>query len=246
MNDETAAQLVEINHQFYQSCARSFSKTRRRIQPGVKKTINSYLRSSTSYQILDIGCGNGELVKVISENGVSGAYLGVDFSAALINEFIPINERSELLIRWFVRNLLNSNWSEDFSPQSFDRIFCFAVLHHIPGFKNQTQILQNIRKLLKPDGVFIFSVWQFLSSQKLVQRIQSWDRAGINRLDVDDGDYLLDWRAEGRQNCLRYIHHYSIEKLEEMRIACGYKQLEQFLSDGNNDQLGLYNIWQPE
>lgn len=246
MNEKTAAMLVEINHQFYQSCARSFSKTRRKVQPGVKRTITGYLQHTTPSQMLDVGCGNGELAKVIAERGISGTYTGIDFSDALIHEFIPQDAGADLQIRWLVRDLMHPDWHEGIPQGTFDRILCFAVLHHIPGIENQLRIIKDIRDLLKPNGIFIFSVWQFLSSQKLVHRIQSWDKAGLQNSDVDEGDYLLDWRAEGNQDCLRYVHHFSLEKLEEIRRECGYRQLEQFLSDGVNDQLGLYNIWQPE
>lgn len=246
MNDKTAAMLVDINHQFYQSCARSFSKTRRRVQPGVKRTISGYLQHTIPIQILDIGCGNGELAKVIGERGISGTYTGIDFSDALIREFIPADAGPDLKIRWLVRDLMRPDWYEGLPQGSFDRILCFAVLHHIPGIENQLRILKDIRQLLKPNGFLIFSVWQFLSSQKLVHRIQSWDKAGLDNSDVDEGDYLLDWRAEGNQDCLRYVHHFSSEKLDDIRRECGYRQMEQFLSDGVNDQLGLYSIWQPE
>lgn len=245
MNDKTAAMLVEINHQFYQSCARSFSKTRRRVQPGVKRSIAGYLQHTIPSQILDVGCGNGELAKVISEKGTSGTYIGIDFSDALIREFTPANTGADFQIRWLVRDLMRPDWYEGLGQGSFDRILCFAVLHHIPGLNNQLRILKDIRQLLKSDGILIFSVWQFLSSQKLVHRIQSWDTVGMHDSDVDEGDYLLDWRADGNLDCLRYVHHFTSNNLEEMRRECKYKQIEQFLSDGVNDQLGLYNVWQP-
>ena len=132
MNGKTTAYLVEINHQFYQSCARSFSQTRRRVQPGVKKSVLEYLHPGKVYNLLDVGCGNGELARLIAEHGIGGSYTGLDFSDALIDEYLAPRGQCDLTIRWLVRDLVAPDWGKDLPPSSFDCIFCFAVLHHIP------------------------------------------------------------------------------------------------------------------
>ena len=69
-----------------------------------------------------------------------------------------------------------------------------------------------MKRLLKPNGKFILSNWQFLNSDKLKARIQPWDRVGLTDEDMDEGDYLLDWRSGGEAG-LRYAHHFSAEEL---------------------------------
>ena len=60
----------------------------------------------------------------------------------------------------------------------YDIVFCFAVLHHIPSFELRLKILKKVRALLKPEGRFIHSNWQFLTSEKLKARIQPWEACG--------------------------------------------------------------------
>jgi hypothetical protein len=43
---------------------------------------------------------------------------------------------------------------------------------------------------------------------------------------------------------LRYVHHFSETELEQLAEAAGFEVIESFLSDGENNRLGLYQVWQ--
>jgi tRNA (uracil-5-)-methyltransferase TRM9 len=120
----------------------------------------------------------------------------------------------------------------------------FATLHHIPSTEMRLDILKTVKKLLNKDGKFILSNWQFLNSEKLKSRIQPWDRVGINKSDLDGGDYLLDWRSGGEG--LRYAHHFSAEELLELAEQAEMHVIDSFLSDGDGGNLSLYQIWHPK
>jgi len=96
---------------------------------------------------------------------------------------------------------------------------------------------------LKGDGLFVLSNWQFLNSEKLKARIQPWEAAAISEVDVDAGDYLLDWRSGGEG--LRYVHHFTEEELNELAKASGFHISDTFYSDGKERNLGLYQVWRP-
>ena len=83
------------------------------------------------------------------------------------------------------------------------------------------RLLREFKRLLAPEGTFILSVWQFINSPRLVGRIQSWERPDWLNGDVDEGDVLLDWRAEGESAgaALRYVHAFS----EDGNAATGWK-----------------------
>ena len=83
MDSATAARLIEINHEFYTRFGDSFSATRHRIQPGVRRVVEA-LKGDES--VLDLGCGNGELARELAGRGHHGPYLGVDFSVPLLHE----------------------------------------------------------------------------------------------------------------------------------------------------------------
>ena len=120
-------------------------------------------------------------------------------------------------------------------------ITAFSVLHHIPSEETRLNILRTVRDLLAEDGKFILSNWQFLNSQKLRTRIQDWSKVGLSNVDVDAGDYLLDWRSGGEG--LRYVHHFSEEELISLAHASDFLVRDTFYSDGENGTLGLYQIW---
>jgi hypothetical protein len=123
----------------------------------------------------------------------------------------------------------------------YDLILAFAVLHHIPGSILRKQILKIIAELSAPGARFIHSEWQLLNSPRLKSRIQPWDSIGVNSEEVEDGDYLIDWRAGGQG--LRYVHIFDIPELEELAAETGFEIIESFHSDGEGGKLGLYQIW---
>ena len=99
-------------------------------------------------------------------------------------------------------------------------MLAFAVLHHLPGESTVIQHCQKIRRFLAPGGKFIFSVWQFLNSPRLRERIQDWSEIGLSASQVEQGDYLLDWRQGGHG--LRYVHVFTTDKLEDLASRCGF------------------------
>ncbi len=237
MNEATAKRLVALNRRFYQSLAQPFSETRGRLQPGVLRVLESIGEWDS---VLDLGCGNGELAAELEARGHQGAYTGLDFSIELL-QIARARNFDNSKARFEPADLSGSDWSAQLAGQQFDVILCFASLHHIPSEPMRLDFLHQVRRLLAEGGRFIHSNWQFLKSERLAKRVQSWTRAELDEADVDDGDYLLDWKrgAEG----LRYVHHFSAEELAKLGEASGFEVVETFSSDGETGDLGLYSIW---
>lgn len=153
----------------------------------------------------------------------------------------------ELEVSFHQTDISRHDWDKNLQRDKYNNIFAFAVLHHIPGESLRIDVLKKVRALLKTDSTkgenisFIFSVWQFLNSDRLSKRIQPWEICGLDKSDVDHGDYLLDWRRGGRG--YRYIHHFTQEELGSLADKTGFDILQAFLSDGENNRLGLYQIW---
>jgi SAM-dependent methyltransferase len=238
VNPATAERLLALNRSFYTERGRDFSATRARIQPGVRRVLEM-LRGDES--ILDLGCGNGGVARALGLRGHSGPYLGLDFSLPLLNEAASQPEGSSA--RFLQADLASPGWAADLRPAGFDLIFAFAVLHHIPSAELRRALLMQVRTLLKPEGRFIHSNWQFMNSERQKGRIQPWERAGISPAEVDAGDYLLDWKRGGKG--LRYVHHFEQGELSDLASACGFRVASGFYSDGEGGRLGLYQIWEP-
>ena len=239
MDEITAAKLNQINAEFYQTFAAQFSDTRMRLQPGVRRILDS-LDPEASLSILDLGCGNGELARDLARRRFRGAYLGLDFSEALLIEARRgLDEHPHFVFAPV--DLADGAPAIDLPRDTFDRVFAFAVLHHIPGRERRAHLLRIVRGLLPPDGLFIHSNWQFLRSERLRKRIHPWSEVGLLDDDVDPDDYLLDWRRGGFG--LRYVHHFSEPELASLAADTGFRVLETFYSDGESGDLGLYQIW---
>ncbi|HKJ26526.1 MAG TPA: class I SAM-dependent methyltransferase, partial [Anaerolineales bacterium] len=201
MRPDTAHQLLKLNHQFYQTFAKEFSDTRQRLQPGVVKVVSALPHTA---RLLDLGCGNGYLADYIMRQGHTGPYIGMDMSEDLIEIARGLRLSNA---QFMVGDLADPKWEKTIPHRPFDYIFCFAVLHHIPGHKLRIDFFKKVYELLAPDGCFIQSNWQFLNSERLRERIQPWSRIGLRDQDVDENDYLLDWRRGGEG--LRYVHYYT-------------------------------------
>jgi tRNA (uracil-5-)-methyltransferase TRM9 len=235
VNPTTISRLLELNRQFYQTFALPFSASRQRLQPGVIKILDQI---SPEADLLDLGCGNGELAHELARCGHRGAYTGLDFSSVLLEEASRGQPDS---FSFIFADLSSENWDAALSGNCYDAIFAFAVLHHLPGINMRLQLLRKVSSLLKTVGRFIHSEWQFLNSPRMIARLQPWETIGLSDNDVDPGDYLLDWRQGGTG--LRYVHHFSESELADIAAQAGFEIVESFLSDGENARLGLYQVW---
>lgn len=234
MQKKVALHLIEINRQFYQTFGAAFSATRGRIQPGVRRGIDGLLNET---RLLDLGCGNGEFARALAASGFRGEYLGLDFSPPLLQaaESQPEDFRAR-----FLQADLTGEWPR--LEGDWPRITCFATLHHIPGLELRLSLLNQARAALGSNGRLSLSVWQFLHSPRLRARILPWERAALSAGEVDEGDYLLDWRSGGLG--LRYAHHFSAAELSQLAAQSGFRVVDSFLSDGAEGNLGLYQGWE--
>jgi SAM-dependent methyltransferase len=238
MEFKIARQILSLNYQFYQSFAGDFSETRGRLQPGVLSILN---RLELEGAILDLGCGNGELACHLNKKGFQGSYLGTDFSPALLEEASRRNSGS-IDTQFFTLDLAQSDWSKYLPARTFDIVFCFAALHHIPSQELRLSVCRNIHHHLKEGSRLFLSNWQFLKSERLKARILPWEKVGLDQDQVDEGDFLLDWRRGGLG--IRYVHHFNLEELSSLAAETGFNILESFPSDGKEGNLSLYQVWE--
>ena len=238
MNLTIVDQLLAINREFYDHFGNEFSATRQRLQPGVKKILNSIKQDES---VLDLGCGNGYFLHEISRRGHKQTLLGVDFSLPLLRD---AESAPGVIFREVDLAKLPMTSNQSLITGHWPLITAFAVLHHIPSHEIRLDILRTVQKLLKPNGKFILSNWQFLNSEKLKARILPWAKVGLSNSDVDEGDYLLDWRSGGEG--LRYVHHFSVRELLALAGQAGMRVSDSFLSDGKGGNLSLYQIWHPK
>ncbi len=248
MDAEVAQRLIALNKEFYQNLASPFSATRSRLQTGVKRVLGDVPLDAS---ILDLGCGNGGVASELINRNHRGGYVGLDFSEQLLmvarsNVRSPMSKRPMSDVQFIQADLTSPDWDlqSPISNLRFDFIFAFAVLHHLPSRELRVTFLRQVGRLLASSGRFVLSNWQFLNSQRLKARIQPWETIGLSDDQVDEGDYLLDWRSGGKG--LRYIHSFDSIELAGLAKETGFGIVDEFHSDGKSGTLALYQSWAAE
>lgn len=103
--------------------------------------------------VLELGCGAGRVAFGLAKLGFSHI-TATDFSAAMIDIAREINARKQLDICFDIADATDLSFAE----KSFDAvIFAFNGLQMIPKRERRRRALKEIFRILKPDGIFIFT-----------------------------------------------------------------------------------------
>jgi ubiquinone/menaquinone biosynthesis C-methylase UbiE len=146
MDEQIARQLMEKVKHDYESIAEDFSQTRQ--NPWQEFSLfESFLHPSD--RVLDLGCGNGRLLDFL--HGKIADYTGLDISQKLLQEARKKYSHGHFL----VGDMLSLPFPDAF----FDVVFCIASLHHIPSRDFREKVILEIKRVLKPQGFFILTVW---------------------------------------------------------------------------------------
>jgi tRNA (uracil-5-)-methyltransferase TRM9 len=235
MHSQTAGALRDINRAFYEKFAGSFDASRAPTEPGLKRI---FPRISPGSRVLDLGCGHGRLAALLPPNCT---YLGVDNAEAMLAlaQGHVDQEAKAIQAQFIALDLLDSDWAIHV-PGSFDWIVVRAVLHHIPGYANRRNLLEQSATLLNAEGRLLIANWQFLEIPRLRRRVLPWSEVGLKPTAVEPGDYLLDWRRDGYGR--RYVHLVNESETQTLAHDSGLTVVEMFRADGHTNDLTLYAI----
>jgi len=122
-----------------------------------KYTIKKAFELAIGPRILDVGCGDGTLTKLIAEH--FGDVVGVDGSKKKIQLAQELVPNAEFQVCLF----------EDFeTEEKFDSIMMIHILEHID---NPILCFEKARKLLKPEGCVIVFVPNALSLHRRIGKL---------------------------------------------------------------------------
>ncbi len=235
MNGATASTLLQLNRAFYNQFAQEFADSRTPNQPGWQQLL-AWLPDGG--QLLDAGCGQGRMARLLNQQGWRGAYVGVDNSPALLSIARSAASGLALPVSFVEADITASGWTEQLPARRFDAITALAVLHHIPGWRQRAALLAQLRDLLAADGVLAVSTWQFMNEARLRRKVRPWPAAGLAAEQVEPGDYLLDWQRGGAG--LRYCHLVDEAELIALARQAGLRVQALFQDDGRNKNLNLF------
>ncbi len=193
MDKKKAKEIIRLNRKTYNQIAEEFSDTRNHLWSEIS-SFSDYIRNNQ--KILDLGCGNGRLINLIDNHQTD--YIGVDNS----KELIKIAKKKHPDYSFRIANITNL----PFDKNNFDLIFSIAVIHHIPTQELRKKVAQEIKRVLKPGGKIIVSVWN-LNRPKYTEKIK---RSQLKNPDLEEGDWLKPWGKKKKH--FRYYHAFSKEE----------------------------------
>lgn len=112
-------------------------------------------------KILELGCGTGKYTQIFNKRGYD--ITGVDLSA----EMIKIAKR-KYECDFVVGDIKKFNLKKKFDLC----IAMFAVIGYINKNKDLISAFKNIKKHLKPNGIFMFDVWNGLAVMNMLPEVR--------------------------------------------------------------------------
>jgi len=206
MDKKHAEYLMEKTRDDYNAIAEDFSSTRRFVWQGLESL---YHYASPKDKVLDLGCGNGRLLQIFKDIDIN--YTGVDNSEKLIE----IAKKTYPSATFLVADALHLPFPSD----CFDKIYSVAVLHHIPSEELRLKFLEEAKRVLRPQGLLILTVWDLWRGMGLRLNLRSGFLKIFGRSQMDFKDIFMPW-GKKRQ---RYIHCFTKKELERLVKKAGFK-----------------------
>lgn len=109
-----------------------------------------YRQHHRPMQVLDIGCGTGELASILSQGDWPIEIVGLDYSPAMC--IVASQKAEEAKVPHRVSFVAADSEFLPFQEKSFDVVTCSNSFHHYP---NQSAVVQKVHSLLRPQGRFV-------------------------------------------------------------------------------------------
>lgn len=188
-----------------------------------KYVFTKYLKQSD--HILDLGCGTGRTTHHLFQLGYT-AIIGVDLTPEMIIAAKKLNEYYQLAIDFEEGDACALR----FSDQQFDVvIFSFNGMMSIPDAAKRKQALAEVRRVLKKQGLFIFTThdrekdehfFEFWKAEKI-----RWEQGQQNPQLYDFGDVISQSKNEERDV---FIHIPTQAEIKHFLAAEHFEVLESF------------------
>jgi tRNA (uracil-5-)-methyltransferase TRM9 len=210
MDSKYAKYLLKKTREDYNLIAEEFSRTRQEGWEEMKFLFTDFLIPGE--KVLDLGCGNGRWFTFFQEYKTD--YIGVDSS----KKIIKIAKKRYPKTRFQVANALDLPFPNSF----FDKIYSIAVLHQIPSQDLRLQFLKEAKRVLKPEGLLILTVWKLHQKKELYLLLKYTILKLIGKSKIDFKDIFKPWGKKVQ----RYYHCFSKRELESLIKKVNFKVKE--------------------
>ena len=169
----------------YNEIASEFDLFRTKVWPCVSSFLNNLTSNSN---VLDIGCGNGK--NFTARNDIN--MTGID----LTENFVTICKAKGYNVSCASMTQL------PFEDNTFDAFIAVASYHHLDNDNDRKRTLDEMHRVLKPNGVGLIVVWA----------MEQGDRSKFHFTKTDE---FVEWRSHTGKVYNRYYHIYREGDLKE-------------------------------
>ncbi len=156
--------------------------------------------------VLDVGCGYGRTLNELHNLGYE-KLIGIDFSKAMIDRGIEKYP--------FLDLRLKKSSKIDFEDSSVDAVILFAVLTCIYNSEEQKELISEIRRVLKPNGVIYINDFLLNNDERNLKRYREFENEygfyGTFRLP--DGGVCRHHSEEWIKELLKEFNELEYQKL---------------------------------
>ena len=201
----------------YDRIASHFSSTRAYPWPEVESFLETEAgrrrdSGTTIDRSIDVGCGNGRHSQLLS--AYSRLVVGADVSVELLGEAALRADREGFNAEWVCCDATEL----PFGAGEFDVAVYVATIHHIRPRSSRLRSLDELARILAPDGRALVSAWS----------------TAHDRFDADTGfDTTIDWTLPGGERVPRYYHIYDPGEFEADLERSELRVIRSFVSSGN-------------
>ncbi|MFC4549485.1 MULTISPECIES: class I SAM-dependent methyltransferase [Halorussus] len=194
----------------YDRIASHFSETREYAWPEVESFVAG--AESPVDVALDLGCGNGRHTELLADR--ADRAVGADVSRGLLDE-----ARKRATERGFDADLVQADAAAlPLRDAVVELAVYVATLHHLPTREARVASLDELARVLAPDGRALVSAWS----------------TAHDRFDREDGfDTTVEWTLPGGETVPRFYHIYAPEEFRDDVAASGLELIDFEISSGN-------------
>ncbi len=131
--------------------------------PIQSELLHTYIKKEA--KIIDVGCGYGRILNELHNLGYTNL-TGIDFSEKMVER--ANKQHPHLNIS------LQNNPTIDFPDHSFDAVLLFAVLTCISENEKQLFLLNEIKRILKPNGIIYINDFLLNQDNRNLERYKTY------------------------------------------------------------------------
>jgi ubiquinone/menaquinone biosynthesis C-methylase UbiE len=202
----------------YSKIAEEFHATRDHPWPEFDIFLNQ-MDFEESPKLLDVGCGNGRLLDFFKDHSIE--YTGLDNNKKLLTLAKKAHPKAEFKYGDILKI--------PFPANTFDTVWCIAVLHHIPTEELQLKALKEMHRVLKSKGKLMLTVWNL------------WQLKYLKYIDEKTHDSFIPWgpsfakASDGKpeKKTTRYYHAFTSPEVRKLLKKSGFELKKEIKLKGN-------------